>query len=98
MIGGGEGGGGGAIALMHPSVSKLNEIGFYFKLLVLLFVIGYISFALRACLVYTLNLVQNITSVYPIKIDACEEFKVHFFFVQRKELALAIHWLIYVFS
>ena len=30
MIGGGEGGGGGAIALMHPSVSKLNEIGFYF--------------------------------------------------------------------
>ena len=87
MIGGGEGGGGGAIALMHPSVSKLNEMGFYFKLLVLLFVIGYISFALRAWLVYTLNLVQNITSVYPIKIDACEEFKVDFFFIQLKELA-----------
>ena len=92
----GRGGGGGAIALMHPSVSKLN--GFYFKLLVLLFVIGYISFALRACLVYTLNLVQNITSVYPIKIDACEEFKVDFFFIQLKELALVIRWLIYVFS
>ena len=98
MIGGGEGGGGGAIALMHPSVSKLNEIGFYFKLLVLLFVIGYISFAVRACLVYTLNLVQDITSVYPMKIDACEEFKVEFFFIQLKELALVIHWLIYVFS
>ena len=47
---------------------------------------------------YTLNLVQNITSVYPIKIDACEEFKVEFFFIQLKELALVIHWLIYVFS
>ena len=98
MIGGGEGGGGGAIALMYTSVSKLNEIGFYSKLLVLLFVIGYISFALRACLVYTLNLVQNTTSVYPIKIDACEEFKVDFFLIQLKELALVIHWLIYVFS
>ena len=98
MIGGGEGGGSGAIALMHPSVSKLNEIGFYFKLLVLLFVIGYISFAVRACLVYTLNLVQDITSVYPMKIDACEEFKVELFFIQLKELALVIHWLIYVFS
>ena len=96
MIGGGEGGGGGAIALMHPSVSKLNEIGFYFRHLVLLFVIGYISLALRACLVYTLNLVQNITSVYPIKIDAREEFKEDFFFIQLKELALVIHWLNYL--
>ena len=82
----------------YPSDSKLNEKEFDFKLLVLLFVIGYISFALRACLVYTLNLVQNITSVYPIKIDACEEFKVDFFFIHLKELALVMHWLIYVFS
>ena len=96
MIGGGEGGGSGAIALMHPSVSKLNEIGFYFRHLVLLFVIGYISLALRACLVYTLNLVQNITSVYPIKIDAREEFKEDFFFIQLKELALVIHWFNYL--
>ena len=58
---------------MHPSVSKLNEKEFYFKLLVLLFFIGYISFALRASLVHNVNLVQNITSVYPIKSEACEE-------------------------
>ena len=58
---------------MHPSVSKLNEKEFYFKLLVLLFFIGYISFALRASLVYSVNLVQNITSVYPIKSEAYEE-------------------------
>ena len=72
---------------------------FYFKHLALLFVIECISFALRASFVYSVNIVQNITSVNPIKSKACEKFKVDFRFIQlNKKLALVIHWLSHVFS
>ena len=77
----------------------MNEKEFYFKLLASLFVIEYISFALRASLVYSVNIVHNITSVNPIKREACEKFKVDFRFIQlNKKLALVIHWLTYAFT